>query len=155
MDASWDRRQFLAGLCATGAAALIPMAADAQAPRRRIDVHHHFLPPVYQKEARETLNVTASGTPGFNLLFKWTPQMSLDEMDKFGAQTSMLSISTPGVSFGSPDSARRLARECNDYGAQMVRDHPGRFGLFAVLPLPDVPGSLAEIAYAMDTLKAD
>ncbi len=153
-----SRRHFLAGVGAAGVSALLPAGALAQAPaapRRRIDVHHHFLPPVYQKEARETLNVTASGTPGFQLLFKWTPQMSLDEMDKFGAETAMVSISTPGVSFGTVDQQRRLARQCNDFGAQMVRDYPGRFGLFAVLPLPDVEGSLREIEYSLDTLKAD
>jgi predicted TIM-barrel fold metal-dependent hydrolase len=48
-----------------------------------------------------------------------------------------------------------LAREANDYAAKMVSDHPGRFGRYAILPLPDVDGTLKEIEYIYDTLKAE
>jgi predicted TIM-barrel fold metal-dependent hydrolase len=48
-----------------------------------------------------------------------------------------------------------MARLCNEYGAEMVRDYPGRFGLFATLPMIDVDASLKEIEYAFGTLKAD
>jgi predicted TIM-barrel fold metal-dependent hydrolase len=150
------RRQLIAGLGAVAAGALLPAGiVMAQAPPRRIDIHHHFLPPVYQQQARDTLNKTAAGSPGFDLLFKWTPQMSLDEMDKFGVASAVLSISTPGVWFGDNDRARKLARQCNEFGARTVQDFPSRFGLFAALPLPDLQGSLIEAAYALDTLNAD
>jgi predicted TIM-barrel fold metal-dependent hydrolase len=43
----------------------------------------------------------------------------------------------------------------NEYGARLVSDHRGRFGLLAALPMPDVRASLREIEYVFDALKAD
>jgi len=143
-----SRRNFLAG----GAAALglgmgaASTPAHAQAAKPRIDVHHHYLAPA-QREVFQ--KVRAAGLPD------WSVQKSLDDMDKGGVQTSVISSVQPGVWFGETEPARKLAREVNDYGANMVRDHKGRFGLFAAIPLPDPEGSLKEIAYALDTLKAD
>jgi predicted TIM-barrel fold metal-dependent hydrolase len=74
-------------------------------------------------------------------------------MDQNGIATAILS--RPGIPLSEPEKARKLARDTNDHGAQLVRDYPGRFGLFASLPLFDVEGSLREIAYAFDVLKAD
>jgi len=78
-----------------------------------------------------------AGTP----LPAWTPQASLDVMDVNAIQTALLSLSAPGVFFGDVAEARSLARACNDYSARVVSDHPGRFGMFAVLPTPyaDMP----------------
>ena len=57
---------------------------------------------------------------------KWTPAQSIDDMDKGGVATSILSISEPSVFFENFDSARALARETNDYGATVISDCPGR-----------------------------
>ncbi len=76
-------------------------------------------------------------------------------MDEAGIATAMISVTTPGIHFGDDAAAQKLARQCNDAGAKMVRDRPQRFGLFAALPLPDIDAGLEEIAYAFDQLKAD
>jgi predicted TIM-barrel fold metal-dependent hydrolase len=87
----------------------------------------------------------------------WTPARSLAEMDATGIQTAILSLaSTHGIWFeADPATVPALARTCNEYAAKMVRDHPGRFGIFAALPMPFIAASLAEITYAFDTLHAD
>ncbi len=76
-------------------------------------------------------------------------------MDARGIETAIISVSTPGVEPGELEEARRVARELNEYSAQMVADHPGRYGFFATLTLPDVDGALEEAAYALDELNAD
>ena len=147
------RRKFLAGLGAMGGAALLPspllgQTATGTVQPFRIDVHHHFASPDFVAEMLKR----NAGNPTYR---QWTPQVSLDEMDEASVATSVLSITRPGVWFGDVDLARKLSRELNEYGAQVVADYPGRFGLFATLPLPDVEGSLREIEYAFDRLNAD
>jgi predicted TIM-barrel fold metal-dependent hydrolase len=120
---------------------------------RRVDVHHHFYPPEYLR-ALEQLPGGGSGAV-FPAVTKWVPARTVEEMDKHKVQTAILSLSPPGPRIHDIEGNRKLARLCNDYGAQMARDNPGRFGLFAAMPMPDVDGTLREIEYALDTLKAD
>jgi predicted TIM-barrel fold metal-dependent hydrolase len=147
-----DRRSFCAAV--VGSAATLPWRTRAaQTPAsapiaRRVDVHHHFAPP-------EWLAV-AQGRPLLQpTIATWTAERSLEDMDKGGVSIALLSITNPGIWFGDVTQTRRLARLCNEYGANTVRARATRFGLFAVLPLPDVDSALKEIEYAYDTLKAD
>ncbi len=66
-----------------------------------------------------------------------------------------MSISSPGVHFGDDDDARGLAREVNEAGRRAVDAHPGRFGLLASLPVPDIAGTIDEIGYCYDVLGVD
>jgi predicted TIM-barrel fold metal-dependent hydrolase len=150
-----DRRKILATLGALAAAAALPdFSARAQMPRAtvaqpfRIDVHHHYSAPgfIAAISARKT-----NQRP----LEQWTVGKSIEDMDKSGVATAMVSTSEPSVWFGDNEAARKLARECNELGARLMADHPGRFGMFTTLPLPDVDGALREIEYSQDTLRAD
>ncbi len=149
-----SRRQVLAMLSAT--VALGPSAAFAQTGGPRIiDTHHHIYPPKYVGPNLDRLVKDASMLPA-TAYTSWTPQFALDRMDKAGIATALVSMTSPGVWFDDGDDpARTRARTCNEYGALMVKDYPGRFGMFAAIPLPDTEGSLQEIEYALDTLKLD
>jgi len=147
------RRQFLIGAVASlGAAAsrdrLSAFQAAASTKPNRIDIHHHFAPPAWIAEVkgRPLLNVANT---------RWSPAQSIEDMDRGGVAAAVVSITNPGLWFGDRAATSRLARACNDYGAKLVQDHPGRFGLFASMPLPDVDATLKEIEYAYDTLKVD
>jgi len=119
-----------------------------------IDVHHHFVPPFYVSEHREHITAVADRQthPAY---LSWTVEQTIEAMDKNGVATAVLSLTTPGVWFGDARTAAETARRVNEYGAELLRKYPGRFGLFAVIPLPSTESSLREIEYAFSSLKAD
>jgi predicted TIM-barrel fold metal-dependent hydrolase len=160
-----SRRGFLRALVAAGAGTALAgcampttssgTASTATGTPRVIDTHHHYYPPEYQKAWLDYED--KRGIPHFASQVSWSVPGALADMDAAGVRTAVLSIaSTPGTWFdwSVPDVAR-VVRQCNDYAAAMVRDHPGRFGQFATLPMIDVDSTLKEIAYAFDVLKVD
>jgi len=145
-----SRRKFLTGLAALGAGTLIApgvlggaqpagqTAGTLKKRPRRIDVHHHASLPSATPWQRTTQTGPAP--------VQWTPSTALEMMDQGGCDLAILSS-------GGNDGP--LCRKYNDYMAKMVSDYPGRFGMFTSLPFPDIDGTLKEIEYGMDTLKAD
>src|SRR5579885_832741 len=123
--------------------------------RRIIDTHFHIYPPNYTRTNLSRI-VGDSLTFPASIFTSWTPQFALEQMEKAGIATAIASMTSPGIWFDDgAQAARARARECNEFGAQLKRDFPGRFGMFAAIPLPDTEGSLREIEYALDVLKLD
>jgi predicted TIM-barrel fold metal-dependent hydrolase len=158
-----SRREFVsAAAAATGIAALFPrLALTAQSGNnpQRIDVHHHFVPPAYvefTKAHNQSPGLLMKGrTADPHAANPWELSIDLDDMDKNGTAVSLLSVTTPGFWFGSVDEIRKVMRECNESAAKISKDHAGRFGSFAAIHPPDADGSLKEIEYSLDTLKAE
>ena len=119
----------------------------AESPANRIDIHHHFFAPEYL------------GAMGANAkrpeVSGWSLARTFEEMEKNGVATAMLSLSPPGIHLGDREATKKLARAVNEHAAKLRGEHPTRFGHFASVPMPHVDDTLAEIAYALDTLKAD
>ncbi len=157
-----SRRKLLAGIAAAGAALLFSSgrltAQSGAGNPRAIDTHQHFASPAYIKALQAKDGHHVAGYTTWFALNTWknySPAHVIEDMDRDGVATGMLSCTTPGVWFGDPEETRGMAREMNEYAAKMASDYKGRFGLFALLPLPVIDDSLREIEYALDTLKAD
>src|ERR1051325_2481351 len=141
-----DRRTFLKALAATGAITCLPdPSLFAQAPAVKlnvpggaIDVHHHFQ------------------APGMTSNRPWSPELTLSQMEKFNIGVAILLMTENGnLLYDNTPKGRDAVRRGNDYGADLVQKHPGKFGQLGGIPMPDVDGALKEIEYAFDTLKVD
>ena len=109
--------------------------------RNRLDVHHHILPPDYMKV--------------FGGRMAWSAQQSIELMDANGIGCAITSISTSVDVADKASETTKLARACNDYAANLSRDHPGRFGMFAALPMFSIDAAIREVDYAFDTLASE
>jgi predicted TIM-barrel fold metal-dependent hydrolase len=126
------------------------LVGGGQVASGRIDVHAHYLPAELQE--------SVPAAPNFRGFATWEPQAALEMMGRQGIATAILSMVLWTGMFaaaGDAAAARRVARSSNEAAAEAIRSHPGRFGGFARLPLPDVDAALAEIDYALGTLGLD
>src|SRR5947209_16503948 len=117
LDVQATRRDLLKTMALGGAGALLPSRSlIAQAPGRgagKIDVHQH---------TRQPLPGQAQGNN------PWTPEQTLEQMDKYGISVSVLSaINASRDKFYAPEmDAIAAVRNSNEYHAKLVHDHPQR-----------------------------
>jgi 6-methylsalicylate decarboxylase len=166
MHSDMSRRTFLSATAtaATGmllmehgnATGQIATPSNSHDPTRRqkpmIDVHSHYLPTLYRDSLRRAGIETIDGFPWPDT---WTAEKHLAMMDENKIATCVLSISSPGLRYSSSADAVSLARDINEFGAGLIAAHPKRFGVDALLPMPDVDASLKEIGHSLDVLKLD
>ena len=115
----------------------------------RVDIHHHPSPPSY-------LAARVARDREYPWQRNWTEARTLEDMDRGNVATAVLSLPHSVQIWPSGrNETNALARDWNEFMAKMASDHPGRFGVFAVLPILDIDASLREIEYAFDTLKVD
>ena len=81
------------------------------------------------------------------------PEKRIEDMDRVGIDTEVLSLSTPNVFFAEPGDQPEVARAMNDAYADLVARHPDRFKGFASIPMDAPDEALAELHRALDDLK--
>jgi predicted TIM-barrel fold metal-dependent hydrolase len=84
----------------------------------------------------------------------WSVEKALSYTEEYGISACVLSAPASANS-ATGQKARDIARRTNEVLAEIVSKHPKRFGAVATLPALDPDGALAEISYALDTLKLD
>ena len=114
----------------------------------QIDVHHHVAAPEYIADLK-----ARSQNPVMQVFFGHTPAKSIEDMDRGGTATALLSVNN--VWAGDDARAVKLARACNEFSAKLVAAHRGRFAMWGCIPMPVIDGALKEIEYSLDVLKAD
>lgn len=114
----------------------------------RIDAHVHFVPDEYRSEL-ERLRLAPYPLP------PWSPELTLEFMDRHEIDAAVVSVAPPGVAIGDRALRRELARMTNDAVSELVASDAARFAGLAALPLPDVDDTLAEVERALDVLGLD
>ena len=121
----------------------VPGAGPRRHPRRLTREGDHATnrhpPPLIPPDYRKALQKAGLAEAGGRELPDWSPEASLQTMAELDVGTAILSVSTPGTTFlPNPADAAALARDLNDYTAELAAAQPDRFGFFATVPMPHV-----------------
>ncbi len=122
---------------------------------RTIDIHAHITPEAYiaasrRGESWHDIRPEGVTNMGYNPRTTWTPQERIADMNSLGVDVQVLSTNASFYNYDMDASVvTEMARECNDYVAQLTKDYPERFAGFTTLPMQDVAASVAELERGM------
>ena len=131
----------------------------------RIDCQAHFVPRSYletlSKRTKHPLVEKRNGQysiwyaegKGYPITENtFNIDLKLQEMDKAGVDTHVVSIIIPGVDLVEPEFGLELAADYNDAVAQLEKQYAGRFYGLAALPVQDTKLALRELDRAVGKL---
>ena len=126
-----------------------------------IDFHNHYYPPAYLEALRSGLStvkvtIDSDGNPllhypgDYNIAVPGHRDIDYREqvLAKYGIDTQVITLTTPGTHVESPATAARFAALVNDAFASVVQNKRGRFAALATLPLNDPSAAMKELQRA-------
>ena len=132
-----------------------------------IDIHAHIAPAkaVTLAQGQDWHGFTRVENSGRHFLMRgsqrnWlhpsylvTPEQRVEQMDAINVDVHVLSTWTQLYNYDLPaEIGAATSKDCNDYVAELVKDHPRRFAGLATLPMQDVKAAIAELERSMTQL---
>ncbi|MCI0810428.1 MAG: amidohydrolase family protein, partial [Chloroflexi bacterium] len=122
---------------------------------RTIDIHAHVTPVGFVEAGKRGedwhgMPLDAMNVHRNNPKTYWTPEERLADMNSLGVDVQVLSTNAYFYNYdGDPGTVSLMTQECNNYVAELVKDHPDRFSGFSTLPMQDIKASIAELERSM------
>jgi aminocarboxymuconate-semialdehyde decarboxylase len=116
---------------------------------RIIDVHAHVTPQRFQRavlSGSDWFGMTPADGELGNIRNRWGPARRIEAMESALVDVQLLSPTDCFYQYHrDPSVTARIAAECNDEVADMVREHPARFMGLGTLPMQDPDLAVAEM----------
>jgi len=125
-----------------------------------IDVHTHLYPKEWMDHLeKSTGRITMKRTGPTSVVFyaegvplahvsragHYEPEARLEDMDKYGIDANILSLTTPSVEVVPLKEGVLWAKKVNDYFASLCQKYPKRFYAYATLPYQDIDKATKEL----------
>ncbi|MBA7629267.1 hypothetical protein ES703_36765 [subsurface metagenome] len=134
---------------------------------RTIDVHNHLYPKEWMDYLeKSTGRITMKRTGPTSMVFyaegvpfghisragHYDPEARIEDMDKYGIDIQMLTLTTPSVEVVPAKEGVIWAKRVNDYLASVCQKYPKRFYACATLPYQEVGEAIRELDRAYNDL---
>lgn len=132
-----------------------------------IDVHNHLYPKEWMDHLeKSTERITMKRLSPTSMVFyaegvplshisragHYDPEARLEDMDKYGIDIQILSLTAPSVELVPANEGVVWARRVNDYLASVCQKYPKRFYAYATLPYQDMDNTIRELDRAYNDL---